>query len=247
MYTLDNAVDSAGAPSVLFFGRKNCSNTDTVLRHLSECGFRVSYVLSEARGESLPEDVKTWNGDYILCFRSLLFLPNSLTDKSKVAAINFHPGPPEYPGSGCINFALYDGCESYGVTAHMMNEKIDNGEILECRRFRVHKDDDLISTLNKTHKELTNICIYFISQLLSDGQDFLNKKRMASKNIRWCGEARKISELEELQEIAPSISESELERIIRATYVEEYPPKITLHGYEFRLTSDQKMVKSRYL
>ena len=71
-------------------------------------GFDVTYVQSKHRGERLPEDIQCWDGDYIVCFRSLFILPDSLLKKARIAAINFHTAPPEYPGSGCINFALYD-------------------------------------------------------------------------------------------------------------------------------------------
>ena len=88
-----------GGPSVLFFGRSKCEASEEVLSHLLRCGFNVTYVKSKHRGEQLPEDIGWWDGDYILCFRSLFFLPKGLLEKARVAAINFHPAPPEYPGS----------------------------------------------------------------------------------------------------------------------------------------------------
>ena len=204
VYSLNDGIEDEENPSVLFFGRNKCSGTERTLNHLSRCGFRVTCVLSKGRGEPLPENLGWWRGEYILCFRSLFILPKYLIEKASVAAINFHPAPPEYPGSGCINFALYDGCESYGVTAHLMNEKIDNGKILECRRFPVCKNDNLSTVGARTYSELTGLCLDFITQISSRGDGFIRKRLLESKNISWRGEARRISELEKLQEISPT-------------------------------------------
>lgn len=201
-------------------------------------GFDVTYVQSKHRGERLPEDIQCWDGDYIVCFRSLFILPDSLLKKARIAAINFHPAPPEYPGSGCINFALYDEVDVYGVTAHLMNEKIDNGKILEVRRFPVHRSDNLASVLEKTHSHLYHLCSNFVTTLATVGKSYVPLKVAECEGISWRGEARILKELEELQTIDVGIEKSELERIIRATYTEGFPPKVTLHGYKFYLSLD---------
>jgi methionyl-tRNA formyltransferase len=173
-----------------------------------------------------------------VCFRSLFLLPKLLIDKASIAAINFHPAPPEYPGSGCINFALYDEVSEYGVTAHVMNELVDNGKILEVRRFPVTPHDNLLTVLSRTHSELLNLCSDFISGLYSDGEKFLKEKLAISGDEAWRGNARRLKELDALQKIDINVSEKELKRIIRATYIDGYPPKIELHGFTFRLKLD---------
>ena len=167
-------------------------------------------------------------------------LPKRIIEKARIAAVNFHPGPPEYPGSGCINFALYDGRDSYGVTAHLMNEKVDNGPILECRRFPIRDADNLASLLDRTHEELTKLSLDFIRGVDGRGADFVKEKQVDFESINWQGEARRIAELDKLQEVDPNISAAELERVIRATYIEGHPPRINLHGYEFQLRSDKR-------
>ena len=57
--------------------------------------------------------------------------------------VNFHPGPPDYPGTGCYNFALYNGDTQYGVTAHEMKPKVDSGTIYAVRRFPILPDDSV--------------------------------------------------------------------------------------------------------
>jgi len=223
---------------VLFFGRNKCDASQKILSKLHRYGFDVTYVKSKQRNKELPEDISWWEGDYIICFRSLFILPEQLLRKAKVAAINFHPAPPEYPGGGCINFALYDEVQSYGVTAHLMNEKIDNGKILEVRRFPVNKFDNLPAVLERTHSELYNLCSDFIHALATQGGSVIVEKENQSASEVWAGKTRRMKELEQLQTVNTQIDKSELERIIRATYIEGFPPKIILHGYNFYLKLD---------
>lgn len=222
-------------PKVLFFGRENCEFSSTVLKKLQDKKFHVTYFESKKRGERLKNDILDWNGEFILCFRSFIKLPLSLIKKAKIAAINFHPAPPDYPGSGCINFALYDNAKTYGVTAHLMNEKIDNGIILDVKKFPINLNDNVQSLLEKTHKELLKMCLKFIEGISSNPVKFLDEKKYSSKNYKWNGNARKMNDLDQLKKISTSISKNDLEKIIRATYINNYPPYIELYGYKFYL------------
>ena len=60
------------------------------------------------RDDKFPEDIEWWKGDYIVSFLSPWVISNSLLNRAKKASINFHPAPPEYPGIGCTNFAIYE-------------------------------------------------------------------------------------------------------------------------------------------
>lgn len=220
---------------VLFFGRQDCSYSDDAFKHLVELGFEVRYIKSNHRNEDLSDDIKEWSGEYIFCFRSFFVLPYSLVEKASIAAINFHPGPPEYPGSGCLNFALYDNSKEYGVTVHLMNDKIDNGKIIECSRFLISNDDNIDSLLKKTHAELFKLFQRITKGLFLNKDNFLNKKLNAEKNEKWNGSAKKLSELNKFQFIDSKITSDELARRIRAFHTNDYPLKIKLHGYVFLL------------
>ena len=190
--------DSDTSPlKVLFFGREGCKWSEKIYTTMKDNpNFSTIYIESKGRNENFPEEVQLWEGDYILCFRSLFILPKSILDKAKIAAINFHPGPPEYPGSGCINFALYEGVLEYGVTAHLMNEKVDNGSILQVNRFPILKKDDLVSLLQKTHQALWDLCSDFLLSIdSSDGKSFISEMVENCKHENWKGKPRKIKDL----------------------------------------------------
>ena len=221
--------------SVLFFGKYNCQYSQKVLEHLRRLGFDVQSILSKNRNEKLPECIGSWQGDYIICFRSYFLIPKSLLDRAKVAAINFHPGSVEYPGSGCLNWALYDNAEVYGVTAHIMNEKIDDGAIIECRRFPILKQDNVKTLLARAHSKTYDLILDITTGLAFDGKKYLEKKLGDSKNEKWVGAARKMLELDRLKIVDPNSTKEELESVIRATYTPAFPPEIHLHGYKFVL------------
>lgn len=203
-------------------------------------GFDVVFVESQGRGESLPDHVRDWHGDYILCFRSLFVLPGWLIDRARVAAINFHPAPVEYPGSGCLNFALYDNASHYGVTAHIMNEKVDNGAIIECRRFPIVPNDTVDSLLARTHAKLLDLFFDLVTDLALDGEEALAGKLCDAAGEKWSGEARRMRDFEKLKVIPPDVTEAELVRLIRATYTERFPPVVRMHGFDFVLKSPDR-------
>jgi methionyl-tRNA formyltransferase len=86
-------------------------------------------------GDPIPEEMKNWEGDYIVSFLSRWIVPEKVLKSAAMASINFHPAPPEYPGVGCYNFALYNEDATYGVTCHHMAPKVDSGNIIDVMRF----------------------------------------------------------------------------------------------------------------
>lgn len=225
--------------SILFFGRSNCEASLMALNHLTRLGFKVTSIFSKAKGETLPSNIEEWSGDYIFCFRSKFILPKTLIEKAKVAAINFHPGSPEYPGSGCLNFALFENSKTYGVTCHLMTEKIDEGQIIECHRFLIEDMDTVNSLLEKTHRKLLKLFFDVTSGICNGGKIYLDESLRSSIAEKWSGIKRKIADLDRLSIVDKNIPQKELLRLIRATYTTNFPPKVVLHGYEFFLKLDE--------
>ena len=235
MFSKNEQANARDMPEVLFFGKYNCDYSQKALQHLKLLGFNVQSVLSKNRSEHLPEETNDWSGEYIICFRSYLLLPKSLLKRASIAAVNFHPGPAEYPGSGCLNWALYDNADTYGATAHIMDEKIDNGAIIECRRFPILKEDNVTTLLARAHLTTFNLLVDTTTGLAQEGKSFLDYKLESSRSEKWTGKAKKMSEIDKLQVVSPNCSKEELERLIRSTYTPDFPPEIHLHGYKFVL------------
>lgn len=221
--------------SVLFLGREGCYWSAQILSSIESFGCEVEYVESAKRREQLPGRAIDWSGDLIFSFRSFYILTAEQVNSASLGAINFHPGPPEYPGSGCINWALLDAAESFGVTAHLMTERIDSGKILAVDRFSVESNDNLSSLLKKTHEALGLLALQFIDNILKrnrpDQIDFLSKAAAGE----WSGKARPMTEIESLQNIPSSISPQDLAGRIRALHLPAFPVYTEIAGHKFTL------------
>jgi methionyl-tRNA formyltransferase len=229
---------NGGAGRVLFFGKYDCAYSQQTHAYLEHLGFDVLGIWSRSRNEPLPDEARTWLGDYIFCFRSYFVLPAAVIAQAAIAAINFHPAPTEYPGSGCLNWALYDGATQYGVTAHIMNAAVDNGPIVECRRFPILPQDNVTTLLARAHQKTFDLIVDVTTGLALGGGEFLAAKLAAAAGERWCGKARRMSEIDRLQVVDVQCTKAELERVIRATSTPAFPPKIQLHGYTFVLAPE---------
>ena len=105
---------------ILFFGKKNCSiskKMHQILKLNSKNVFRIN--IDQNNKKKYIKQLKNWSGDYIFSFRSKYIVPIKILKKTKIAAINFHPGPPNYRGIGCINFSILNNEKFYGLTCHL--------------------------------------------------------------------------------------------------------------------------------
>ena len=74
----------------------------------------------------------------------------------------FSSRPTKYRGAGCLNYALYNNENISGVTAHLMTKKIDQGKIIDIKKFRIYSKDNLAEILKQTHQELFNLTLKII-------------------------------------------------------------------------------------
>jgi len=174
------------------------------------------------RKDKLPESVLNWKGDLLISFISSWVLPGSLLESAGFAAINFHPGSPEYPGIGCTNFAFYNGEKEYGVTAHYMRPIVDTGAIISVKRFHIGADDTVYSVTQECYRFIEE-SFYEIMERILQGQS------LPESGETWKRKPYTRKQLDELCEIKPGMSEEEIERRIRATTY-KYPWAFTRIG-----------------
>ena len=117
--------------------------------------------------------------DYLISFLNSMYIDKSVREKIKINSFNFHPGPPKYPGFGCYNFALLDNVNFYGSTVHMINDKFDNGKIVNFNKFKISYEKlDLEKLISMTHRNIIKQAKDFIN-------DILNKKLKIKSNFKW--------------------------------------------------------------
>lgn len=218
---------------VLFFGNKLCPYSMGAYDFLCRLNLDVKCIWSEKRNEKIPQEAFSWKGDYIFAFQSYFIIPKEILDNAKIS-INIHPASPEYPGSGGPAWAIYDGAKYYGCTAHVMNERIDNGEILKVKRFNILDTDNITSLLSRA--KLNAVILFY--EMVEDL--FINRKTiddflLENKHEKWIGLDRKIHQVNKMRFIDPNIELDEFEKRIKAFHSENYPLTLTLHNKKFIL------------
>jgi len=223
---------------ILFFGKFGDQYSKKLLSYLKNNFSNVKYVASTTHDKSINKKILEWSGDYIFSFRSYFILPESLIKSAKIAAINFHPGPPNYRGIGCVNFALYNEERTYGVIAHLMKKKIDNGEILKYTKFSIKHKTSLEEVLNKTHFELYKLAMYFFKKIYLNK---LNIKKCINKNrkINWSKKIYTKQDMLKLYNLNIKINKKEFKKIIKATVYKNFMPHITIFNKRFIYTNDK--------
>lgn len=212
--------------SILFLGRKNCKYTSKLEKYLKIYSPNLISIKSKKIGEKIsPKRIKNKKFDYIICFRSFFLIRKKLLEKAKIASINFHPGPPAYRGIGCINFALLNGEKKFGTTAHLIDDKIDHGKILDIKHFMFNKNDNLKKCLEKTHKNMFIQTKKVLDYLFKNAK---NLKKLVSKNKynKWSKKLYKKKDLENLYSTKKKMNQNQLERLKRATIYKNYKPNI---------------------
>lgn len=87
--------------------------------------------------------------DYLFSVVNFRVLRPSLFGRAKRLAINYHDGPlPRYAGSDATAWALRNGEREHGITWHVIEKRVDSGDILKQRCFPVAADETL-SSLNQ--------------------------------------------------------------------------------------------------
>lgn len=111
-------------------------------------------VIGWAKGAGIPvvepgngiEDRITGGFDWLLSIANLTVLPQALIARARKGAVNFHDGPlPRYAGLNAPVWARLKGETAHGITWHMIEGGIDEGDILEQVSFEITEDDTAFS------------------------------------------------------------------------------------------------------
>ena len=201
--------------SVLFLGKANDAH---VARAAAFCrlNFAAVDVYLGAWDDPLPAGAAAWSGDIIISYLSRWIVPGGLLERAKIA-VNFHPGPPEFPGYGCNNFAIYEGAREYGVTCHHMAPRVDTGEIVRVERFPLFPTDDAGTLLARAY-DFQLVLFYEIAGRLIRGKDLPRAEE------KWTRTPFTRKQFAQLGRITEDMGEEEIARRTRATSVGALKP-----------------------
>ena len=202
---------------MLFLGKKDnfyaIQAGEFIKQHFPEA--EIVFVERTDTGISLDKEILPTKRDYIISFLSPFIVPKAyLTNTTH--AINFHPGSPDYPGTGCTNFAIYDGVKEYGVTSHLMAPKVDSGQIINVMRFPIHETDTVYSLTEKCYG-------FMLMQFYVVVGNIVKKKPIQYTMEEWSRPAYKMKEFQKLRIVTKDMSQEEIQRRIKATTYPGYP------------------------
>ncbi|MFY0597545.1 MAG: LLM class flavin-dependent oxidoreductase [Cognatishimia sp.] len=110
-----------------------------------------------AKAENLPvlahdgalKDIELPDGfDWLLSIANLQMISAKQLAMATKGAVNFHDGPlPTYAGLNAPVWARINGEAEHGISWHMIEEAVDEGDILVQRRFSISENDTAL-TLN---------------------------------------------------------------------------------------------------
>jgi len=166
----------------------------------------------------------------LVTFASGIIVPADLLARFGHGAYNFHPGPPNYPGWAPAHFALYDRAEAFGVTFHVMAERVDSGAILDAVSFPIPSASTLMRLGELTYVHLLQLFEVWAEPLACEPS--LTPRCVLS----WSGRTNTRRSYRQACDIPLDISRDELWRRMRAFGGNHYgiAPAINLHGVTFR-------------
>ena len=177
--------------------------------------------------------------DWIFSFLCPWKIPKEVLSLAKKGAINFHPGPPKYPGIGCYNYAIWNDDEEYGVTCHLMDGELDHGKIINVLYFKLNGNETVNTLKNKSIVNL-KLLFYDVMDAILDEEEVI----IVDSYFKW-GEYKSKKDFENFCNLSGRIFghnldftlRDDLVRKLRATY---YPgategPYITIDGKKWRL------------
>ncbi|QKZ23773.1 methionyl-tRNA formyltransferase [Streptomyces chartreusis] len=182
---------------------------------------RVPVVIRNRPDDELFERLKEADPDIIVANNWRTWIPPRIFDLPRHGTLNVHDSLlPKYAGFSPLIWALINGEPEVGVTAHMMNDELDAGDIVRQEAVPVGPTDTATDLFHKTVDLIAPVTIGALG-LIAAGQteftkqdrskaSFFHKRSIEDSRIDWTWPAE------------------DLQRLIRAQS-EPYPSAFTFH------------------
>ncbi len=170
--------------------------------------------------------------DRLLAFATPVIVPADVLGALPGPAYNFHGGPPAYPGLFPASFAIYEGADTFGVTAHEMTAQVDQGAIVAVDTIPMPTNIDRLNLEALSREMLLALVDRLAPALLKTDAP------LPVLDIAWAPHVRRMRDFEALCELPKNVDQAEFQHRYRA--VGEGPfhaLRIPVHGRWFRLES----------
>ncbi|MGB3441342.1 MAG: methionyl-tRNA formyltransferase [Actinophytocola sp.] len=182
----------------------------------------VPVVMRNRPDEEVVRALKETEPDIIVANNWRTWLPPHIFNAPPRGTLNVHDSLlPAYAGFAPVIWALINGESEVGVTAHMMNDDLDAGDIVLQRSVPVGPSDTATDLFHKTVDLIAPIVVDGLARIARGDTDFtkqdpskasfFHKRSIEDSRIDWTWTAE------------------ELERFVRAQS-DPYPNAFTYHG-----------------
>jgi methionyl-tRNA formyltransferase len=180
-------------------------------------------------------DITALDPDLLERARLIAFVTPEIVSSSVLAklghgAINFHPGPPDYPGWAPSHFALYERATEFGATVHIMVERVDSGPIVDVARFPIPSGISVLGLEGLAYAHLAHLFWQMAKPLASDPSP------PPALPVKWGNRKYSRRTYRAICDIPFDIPKDELDRRLEVFGGNHFGicPTIHLHGVEFR-------------
>ncbi len=189
-------------------------------------------LLKPEKISDLTNEIKKEYPDLILVCAYGQKIPKEIIKIPRKGCLNLHPSfLPKYRGSSPISQAILNGDEETGVTIMLINEKIDQGPIINQKKHRIKENSTFLELAQELAEKGSELLIKTIPQ-------WIDNKIIAKEQDDSEATYTKIMEKED-GKIDWNKSADEIERQIRALN----PRPGTFALYEEKETKELKKVK----
>lgn len=139
-----------------------------------------------------PNDVPD-GFDWLLSIANLRMISNAVLKRATKGAVNFHDGPlPAYAGLNTPNWALMNGEVQHGITWHIIEGGVDEGDILAQRMFDISEGETAFSLNSKCYAAAMDSFPDVLAQLESENlkrqvQDLTKRTYFAKADLPSAG------------------------------------------------------------
>ncbi|MBU2959493.1 LLM class flavin-dependent oxidoreductase [Citreicella sp. C3M06] len=119
-----------------------------------------------APGKGLADRLGGTQFDWLLSIANLDMIPAAVLAMPRKGAVNFHDGPlPRHAGLNAPVWALLQGESCHGISWHMIEGGVDEGDILVTRAFDIADSDTALTLNTKAYEAAINSFPELIAQL----------------------------------------------------------------------------------
>ena len=136
----------------------------------------IKYYVLPHNSLDVKELIKSNNIDLGIITGARILKPHIINSFS-IGIINFHPGLiPEARGLDAMLWSIYKGIP-LGVTAHLIDERIDFGRILIKEKIPIYKNDTFLDLSERIYEKQLDILFPAIEKALNSNWAFINIKK----------------------------------------------------------------------